>query len=227
MSTRTPSGVHGLDDLIGGGLPSKRAVLISGDQGAGKTAFGLHFLMEGARRAERVALITADSTRAPISHRISIALHASPYFTELLGRRSGDPRQSASDLTRQVRHLGATRLVIDDVPALIGSDVPPHGVEDFLRSLLTSLEDNLGCTILMTARTVAGAPGSPAELIAERLASGVIVLTGGSTDRWIHVRKMRGAPSALAPYFVGGLSAPRSLSASEPKPSACALSRAV
>jgi KaiC/GvpD/RAD55 family RecA-like ATPase len=227
-ATRVPSGIHGLDDLVGGGFPASRAVLIRGEAGAGKTAFALHFLMEGVRRGEAVALILADSTRPPINHRLAIALHESPLFTELQGRRSADARQLASDVTRQVRHLGVKRIVIDDAVALVGSDVPADGIEDFLRSLVLALEDNLGCTILMTARIGDDAQPSPAAEILGRLVSGVIEVRGRPTDRWLQIRKMRGAPSALEPYFVGGLSAPRSLSANEPNPSACAtLSRAV
>jgi circadian clock protein KaiC len=225
---RVTSGVHGLDERIGGGFPAGRAVLVQGDAGAGKTAFGLHYLMEGVRRGERAMLIDADGTRPPVSHRLTIALGQSPLFAERRGRHSADPRQVASDLTREVRHFNARRLVIDDVVSLVGRDVGSDQVDDYLRSLFASLEDNLGCTIVVTARTVDGRHASPAGTSVERLCAGVIELTGGLTDRWVRVRKMRGAPADLDPYFVGGLSAPRSLSASEPNPSACAtFSRAV
>jgi KaiC/GvpD/RAD55 family RecA-like ATPase len=225
---RVPSGVHGLDERIGGGFPEGRATLISGDAGAGKTTLGLHFLMEGVRRDETSMLISADGTRPPVIHRLTIALGASPRFTELRGRNSDDVRQLASDLTREVRHLDARRVVVDDFPALVGRSVPADRVEDFVRSLLASFEDNLGCTMLLTARTSNGTHASPAGSVAERLSAGVIEVRGAPADRWLQVRKMRGAPALLDPYFVGGLSAPRNLSASEPKPSACAtFSRAV
>jgi len=226
--TRVPSGIHGLDERIGGGFPAGRASLIRGDAGAGKTAFGLHFLMEGVRRREAVVLISADGTRPPVNHRLILALSASPLFVERRGRHSADARQLTSDLTREVRHLNAARVVIDDVLALVGREVPADQVDDFLRSLIASFEDNLGCTILLTTRTVDGRHPAPAGGAVERLSSGVIELRGVPTDRWIQVRKMRGAPADLDPYFVGGLSAPRNLSASEPNPPASApFSRAV
>jgi circadian clock protein KaiC len=226
--TRVPSGVHGLDERIGGGFPAGRAILIRGDAGAGKSAFGLHFLMEGVRRGEPSMLVDADGTRPPVIHRLTIALAASPLFTERRGRPSADPRQLASDLAREVRHFNARRVVIDDVLALVGREVRGDQVDDFLRSVLASLEDNLGCTVLLTTRTVDGKHPSPAGASAERLCAGSIELTGTAADRWVQVRKMRGAPADLDPYFVGGLSAPRCLSASEPKPSElAAFSRAV
>lgn len=225
---RVPSGIHGLDERIGGGFPLCRATLVSGDAGAGKTTLGLHFLAEGIRRGEASMLINADGTRPPVNHRVTIVLGASPLFAELRGRRSDDVRELASDLTREVRHAKARRVVIDDFPALVGRRVPGDRVEDFVRSLLASFDDNLGCTILLTARTANGSQISLVGTAAERLSAGVIEVRGAPADRWLQVRKMRGAPVMLDPYFVGGLSAPRNLSASDPNPPACAtFSRAV
>lgn len=225
---RISSGVHGLDERIGGGFLRNRVTLVCGDAGAGKTAFGLHFLMEGVRRGESALLIGADLTRPPINHRLTIALAASPLFAELRARHSDDARQLSSDLTREVRHLEARRVVIDDFPALVGRNVADDRTEDFVRSLFATFDDNLGCTMLLTARTTNGVQTSPAGSAAERLSGGVVEVRGTAADRWLQVRKMRGAAANLDPYFVGGLSAPRNLSASEPNPSACAtFSRAV
>lgn len=43
-SSPVPSGVDGLDDLIGGGIPARSVTLLLGPSGAGKTSFGLSFL---------------------------------------------------------------------------------------------------------------------------------------------------------------------------------------
>ena len=48
---RTPSGVPGLDELLGGGLPEGRATLISGAAGSGKTLAAIHFAIDGAEQA--------------------------------------------------------------------------------------------------------------------------------------------------------------------------------
>src|SRR3954469_16294562 len=42
------TGIQGLDEITGGGLPRGRPTLISGGAGAGKTMFGLEFLVRGA-----------------------------------------------------------------------------------------------------------------------------------------------------------------------------------
>lgn len=42
------TGIQGLDEITGGGLPSGRPTLVSGGAGSGKTMFGLEFLVRGA-----------------------------------------------------------------------------------------------------------------------------------------------------------------------------------
>ncbi|MGI4848403.1 MAG: ATPase domain-containing protein [Janthinobacterium lividum] len=52
------TGIAGLDNILGGGLTKERLYLLEGDPGAGKTTIALQFLIEGARRGERVLYIT-------------------------------------------------------------------------------------------------------------------------------------------------------------------------
>ena len=62
-SARCPSGIEGLDEILGGGLPRKCFYLIQGDPGSGKTTLALQFLLEGLRRGERVFYITLSETK--------------------------------------------------------------------------------------------------------------------------------------------------------------------
>ena len=45
---KVPTGVKGLDGMLGGGLPLGRCVLVCGGPGSGKTIFGIQFLYNGA-----------------------------------------------------------------------------------------------------------------------------------------------------------------------------------
>lgn len=45
---KTPTGIQGLDEITGGGLPRGRVTLICGSAGCGKTMFGTEFLARGA-----------------------------------------------------------------------------------------------------------------------------------------------------------------------------------
>jgi circadian clock protein KaiC len=49
---RAPTGVPGLDALIGGGLLARSITLVSGSSGIGKTTMALQFLLAGAERGE-------------------------------------------------------------------------------------------------------------------------------------------------------------------------------
>ncbi|HEX8409886.1 MAG TPA: ATPase domain-containing protein [Thermoanaerobaculia bacterium] len=61
-----PTGILGLDDVLAGGLPKNRIYLVMGDPGVGKTTIGLHFLLEGVRRGEKVLYIGLSETRDEI-----------------------------------------------------------------------------------------------------------------------------------------------------------------
>jgi KaiC/GvpD/RAD55 family RecA-like ATPase len=57
---RVPTGIPGLDRMLGGGLVAGRPYLVTGGTGSGKTLVGLTFLLEGLRRGEEVLLVAVD-----------------------------------------------------------------------------------------------------------------------------------------------------------------------
>ena len=63
---RASTGIAGLDDVLGGGLPSNHVYLVEGDPGSGKTTLGLHFLLEGVRQGERGLYVTLSETAAEL-----------------------------------------------------------------------------------------------------------------------------------------------------------------
>ena len=74
---RIPTGVTGLDEILGGGLPEGHLYLIEGDPGAGKTTFALQFLLEGRRHNEPVLYITLSESILELqaiarSHKLSL-----------------------------------------------------------------------------------------------------------------------------------------------------------
>jgi circadian clock protein KaiC len=56
------SGITGLDEVLGGGLPPSYVYLVQGDPGAGKTTLALQFLLEGARNGERCMYLTLSES---------------------------------------------------------------------------------------------------------------------------------------------------------------------
>ena len=59
---RAPTGVSGLDDILGGGLARNRLHLLEGTPGAGKTTIALEFLMSGARAGETGIYVSLAET---------------------------------------------------------------------------------------------------------------------------------------------------------------------
>jgi len=57
------TGIPGLDDILRGGFPAGRILLVEGDPGVGKTTLALQFLLEGAKRGEASVYVTLSETR--------------------------------------------------------------------------------------------------------------------------------------------------------------------
>lgn len=57
---RLSTGIKGLDDVLNGGLPKGRIVLVVGSPGSGKTTFGMQFLVGGARNGEAGLYVSLD-----------------------------------------------------------------------------------------------------------------------------------------------------------------------
>jgi circadian clock protein KaiC len=62
-SRRIPTGIAGLDDVLGGGLPQGHLYLVEGDPGTGKTTLALQFLLDGIRQGEGVIYVTLSESR--------------------------------------------------------------------------------------------------------------------------------------------------------------------
>lgn len=56
------TGITGLDNVLGGGLPRHRVYLVQGDPGVGKTTLALQFLREGAAHGEHCLYVTLSET---------------------------------------------------------------------------------------------------------------------------------------------------------------------
>lgn len=59
----SPTGIVGLDDVLGGGLTANRVYLVEGNPGAGKTTLAIQYLMEGVRENESGIYVTLSETK--------------------------------------------------------------------------------------------------------------------------------------------------------------------
>ncbi len=209
---RVPTGIEGLDNVLGGGLPQGHLYLIEGESGAGKSTVGLHFLLEGRRRGETALWITLSETareleQAARSHGWS--LDGVELCNLVLSQQVLKPEEKYSffspadveldDITRAVvqavERLKPARVVFDPF-----SDIR-HLSRDVLRyrRQLLALREffaEQGCTVLLMQELTRGTPG---DIQAEALVHGYLTLHQESPEyggqrRRLRVHKMRGIP---------------------------------
>ncbi len=69
MPARLPkvsTGIKGLDEITGGGLPAGRATLICGGPGCGKTLLSTSFIVQGARHGEPAVFVSFDEAASDL-----------------------------------------------------------------------------------------------------------------------------------------------------------------
>ncbi|HJH29224.1 MAG TPA: hypothetical protein C5S51_05965 [Methanosarcinaceae archaeon] len=59
---RIPTGIEELDEMISGGYPKGKLLLITGTPGAGKSIFGLHLLHKSCKSGKKCVLIATEET---------------------------------------------------------------------------------------------------------------------------------------------------------------------
>lgn len=228
---RVPSGIIGLDKLIGGGFPENRTTLISGACGTGKTIFCTQFIYNGALKykepgiyittEERPELIREDSkgfgwdiAKLEEKHLIrmvdgSIAKMGVPSEeSPLMMPEEFDLEKLLLEIMRNIKQVGAKRLVIDSLPAL-GLNFENENETRKAIMKLSYLLQRAGVTSLLTSEAPEGTNFFGRFGVEEYVSDGVIVLhyMGLSTqsNRTLHIRKMRGSKHSedLHPLKIG------------------------
>lgn len=146
-------GVAGLDDMLGGGLPRGYSLLVAGPSGSGKSLLAAAFLAEGARNGETGVIAAFEQHPNRSRSRIVADLIASGK-AGLVENRAADLSiaEIVYMLMREIRRLGATRVVIDSLSGFELALAPTFR-EDFresLSNLVTALA-GVGVTVLMTS----------------------------------------------------------------------------
>jgi circadian clock protein KaiC len=63
---RASTGIPGLDEVLGGGLPAEHLYVIEGEPGAGKTTLGIQFLLQGLAAGEPGLYVTLSETASEL-----------------------------------------------------------------------------------------------------------------------------------------------------------------
>ena len=134
---KTPTGISGLDEVTGGGLPAGRSTLICGPAGCGKTLLAMEFLVRGVTQFGEPGVFVAfeESTDDLIANFASLGfdLPAAEAAGVLALDHVRVVRSDAEDtgdwdldglflrLGAAIDRVGAKRIVIDTIETLFGA----------------------------------------------------------------------------------------------------------
>ncbi|MCS7095751.1 MAG: ATPase domain-containing protein [Nitrososphaerota archaeon] len=199
-----PTGVEGLDAVLGGGFPRDSLIVLAGNAGTGKTIFSAQFLYRGAvdfgengvyaSFSESREIFTSnmksfgfDFERLEKDGRFS--------FLDLLTVRESAVSAVLDLIISEVDRVRAKRLVIDSYTALAQSFKEPIDARIVLHVILGKLIRGMGCTTILVEEVPFGSSRIGLG-IEEFVADGVIVLNtnqlNGYRLRELQLLKLRG-----------------------------------
>jgi circadian clock protein KaiC len=213
QTERVTTGIPGLDELLEGGYPKGRSILVTGEPGTGKTIFALQFLVEGLRRGEKGIYVAADEGPVDIIEQAAslgwdlekyieaqelAILNAGTYLSSSSGtgkERQIDINKAIGDLAGFVNRLGAKRLVLDPAgPFVLLRDTATR-IQDQTRLLIKLLRTSMQTTNILTSYGVPRTGERTLHGIEEYLVAGAIVLEivwrDGDLARSMVIEKMR------------------------------------
>ncbi|HEU0295100.1 MAG TPA: circadian clock protein KaiC [Anaerolineales bacterium] len=200
---KSPTGIPGMDEITGGGLPKGRPTLIAGGAGCGKTLIAMEFLVNGAIQYDEPGVIIAFEENAKeltqnvaslgfdlkelIKKKKLIIDYVRIERTEIEETGEYDLDGLFIRLGHAIDSIGARRVVLDTVETLFAA-LPNHAI---LRAELQRLFrwlKNKGVSAIVTAERGAGTMTRFG--LEEYIADCVILLDHRVTEQ-ISTRRMR------------------------------------
>jgi KaiC/GvpD/RAD55 family RecA-like ATPase len=220
---RAKTGISGLDELLEGGIPRGRTVLLAGGSGCGKSTFAMQFLYEGAKLGEPGVYLTLEEKPNNLRNEmkefgmdipkmekdgkmaiidaslVRLGLESDEKFT--LSPESFDINHLIQNLIMTARNIGAKRVVVDALPSL---DVLLEGDNNKVRNAIIELnyllqENNM--TSILLDEVPSGQDAYSRHDVEEFVVDGVIVLSKVEAldKRSILISKMRQTKHELKP----------------------------
>jgi len=162
---KAPTGINGLDDITGGGLPRGRPTLIRGGAGCGKTLFAMEFLVRGAiNYGEPGVFIAFEETAAELTQNVASLGFDLDDLTargqlavDFIDVEPGELEVSGDfDLSGlfirlgcAIDAIGAKRVVLDTIETIFAGLPNPTILRAELRRLFRWLKDK-GVTAIVT-----------------------------------------------------------------------------
>ncbi|MFZ6185311.1 circadian clock protein KaiC [Nannocystis pusilla] len=163
---KAPTGIHGLDEITGGGLPRGRPTLVCGSAGCGKTLMAMEFLVRGATEFDEPGVFfafeeTADDLTANVRS-LGFDLEDLAARDKLVVEHIHIDRSQIEEagefdleglfirLGLAIDMVGAKRVVLDTLETLFGGFDNEAILRSELRRLFRWLKDR-GLTAVITA----------------------------------------------------------------------------
>jgi len=218
-TARTPTGVPGLDDILGGGFPQGRVLLILGEPGAGKTILCSQFLANGVTKfGENGLFVSMEEGKGHYTREMtafgwdfpSLENEGKFSFVDASPIRSipGEVRIGKLTIGKQdfslisllevirnsAKAINALRIVVDPVSLLLFQYPDEAQRRKSLLDLVESLSETGATCVLSSELRRVGLKGRTLQ-IEEYLVHGVILMqtiaAGRTMERTIQVEKMR------------------------------------
>jgi circadian clock protein KaiC len=218
---KSPTGIRGLDEITGGGLPRGRPTLICGGPGCGKTILSMEFLINGARQfGEPGVFLSFEETVEDLTLNLaSLGFDARPLSARkqlLLDYVRVEPNEiqetGAYDLDglfvrlgHAIDSIGAKRVVLDTIETLFAGLSQTRLLRAELRRLFNWLKTK-GVTVIVTGER--GEVGMTRHGLEEYITDCVILLdhrvVEQNATRRLRVVKYRGSTHGAneSPFFI-------------------------
>jgi circadian clock protein KaiC len=214
---KAATGIQGLDEITGGGLPRGRPTLVCGGTGCGKTLLAMEFLVRGATEfGEPGVFLAFEETAEELAHNVrslGFDLEGLAKQNKLLVdfvqvERSEIEETGEYDLEglfirlgHAIDSIGARRVVLDTIETLFGGLSNAAILRFELRRLFRWLKDK-GVTAVITAER--GDGGLTRHGLEEYVSDCVIVLDHRVTEqlstRRLRIVKYRGTTHGTNEY---------------------------
>ena len=218
---KSPTGIQGLDEITGGGLPRGRPTLVCGGPGCGKTILSMEFLINGARQfgepgvflsfEESIEDLTANFASLgldprPLAARKKLALdYVSVEPNEIQETGAYDLNGLFIRLEHAIDSVGAKRVVLDTIETLFSGLSDTRVLRAELRRLFNWLRTK-GVTAIVTGER--GESGMTRHGLEEYITDCVIMLdhrvVEQNATRRLRIVKYRGSTHGAneSPFFI-------------------------
>lgn len=197
------TGIRGLDDITGGGLPKGRTTIVCGGPGCGKTMLGIEFLVRGAIEFNEPGVLMAfeetpeemATNVASLGFNIEDLSAKKKLFLDYVYVEPSEIQETGDydleglfiRLQNAVTEVGAKRVMLDTVEALFSSFSNPGILRAEFRRLFRWLKER-GLTTVITAEK---GDGTLTRYGLEEYVSDCVILLDHRVKDQVSARRMR------------------------------------